>query len=177
MAKVAGHDEGLPMRDMEIRRLTPDEFPIFKAIRLEALGSEPAAYASSAGDWARLSDEEWRGRLQIPVFVAFRAGNPVGIMGLLPQQASKMKHRATLIMVYLRPEERGGGAAQALLDALIAEARKAGISQIELNVSCRNPRAIRFYERSGFDRIGIIPAGMIHEGQEIDEMIMARRLA
>ena len=38
------------------------------------------------------------------------------------------------------------------------------------------PRAIRFYERCDFRRIGLIPAGMIHEGQEIDEVLMARRV-
>lgn len=164
------------MINMEIRQLTKDDFGILKAIRMEALRLEPAAFASSLEDWASLSDEEWAARLQLPIFVAFKAGEPVGIMGLLPQQASKMKHRSTLIMVYLRSSARGQGLAEGLLAAVTEFAVQNGISQIELNVSSKNGRAIRFYERSGFRMIGLIPAGMIHEGEEVDEVIMARRL-
>ena len=164
------------MRDTEIRQLNADDVEVFKTIRLEALRLEPAAFASKPEDWASLPDEEWRDRLQVPVFVAFRSGEPVGIMGLLPQQPSKMKHRSTLIMVYLRSSERGQGLAKRLLDTVVDFAARNGISQIELTVNSRNHRAIRFYERCDFRRIGLIPAGMIHEGQEIDEVLMARRV-
>ncbi|HMT98115.1 MAG TPA: GNAT family N-acetyltransferase [Amaricoccus sp.] len=164
------------MHDTEIRQLNADDVDAFRAIRLEALRLEPAAYASKPEDWASLPDEEWRERLQVPVFVAFSSGEPVGIMGLLRQQPSKMKHRSTLVMVYLRASERGKGLARRLLDAVVDFAARNGISQIELTVNSRNDRAIRFYERSDFRRIGLIPAGMIHEGQEIDEILMARRV-
>lgn len=159
-----------------IRQLDKEEVAAFKAIRLEALHLEPAAYASSLEDWASLSDEEWARRLQMPVFLAFKSGGPVGVMGLLRQQASKMKHRSTLIMAYLRASERGKGLAEGLLTAVSEFAVKSGVSQIELNVGRDNERAIRFYERNGFCRIGLIPAGMIHQGQEVDEVIMVRRL-
>ncbi|MDB6455015.1 GNAT family N-acetyltransferase [Falsirhodobacter sp. 20TX0035] len=164
------------MPDIEIRQLTKDDVSAFKAIRLEALQMEPAAYASGVEDWVSLSDDEWASRLQLPVFVAFQSGEPVGVMGLLRQQASKMKHRSTLIMVYLRSSSRGQGLAEGLMDAVAKFATECGILQIELNVSSQNSRAIRFYERNGFRAIGLIPAGMIHEGEEVDEVIMARRL-
>lgn len=112
----------------------------------------------------------------MPVFVAFQSQEPVGLMGLLRQQASKMKHRSTLIMVYLRDSARGQGLAEGLMNAVAKYAAESGVSQIELNVSSQNRRAIRFYERNGFRAIGLIPAGMIHEGEEVDEVIMARRL-
>ncbi|NYS26858.1 GNAT family N-acetyltransferase [Rhodobacteraceae bacterium 2376] len=161
---------------MEIRQLTSDDVRVLKTIRMEALRLEPAAFASSLEDWASLSDEEWAARLELPVFVAFKAGEPVGIMGLLRQKARKMKHRSTLIMVYLRSSARGQGFAEGLLTAATEFAVQNGISQIELNVSSKNSQAIRFYERNAFRKIGVIPAGMIHDGEEVDEVIMARRL-
>lgn len=106
------------MPDLEIRQLTKDDFAVFKAIRLEVLRMEPAAYASSVGE----------------------------------------------------------GLAEGLMDAVAKFAAESGVLQIELNVSSQNSRAVRFYERSGFRAIGLIPAGMIHEGEEVDEVIMARRL-
>ncbi len=160
-----------------IRLLGPDDVDTFRRIRLEALRAEPRAFASSAADWEALPDAEWRRRLETnPVLVAFRDGKPVGIMGLLRQVPSRMAHRATIVMVYVSEKARGAGIAAQLLDAVTAHARQLGIRQLELAVSAENPRARRFYEREGFAQIGRIPAGFVHEGDEIDEITMARRI-
>lgn len=164
------------MNNLEIRQLTSGDFHILKAMRLEALQLEPSAYASSFSDWAALSDDEWRDRLKMPVFAAFSREQPVGTMGLMRQKATKMHHRACLIMVYLRADMRGSGAADNLLEAVAAFALPNGILQIELNVSCENERAMRFYENSGFRKVGLLPVGMINEGEAVDEVIMIRCL-
>ena len=161
---------------MTIRRIEAAEVDAFKRIRLEALGSEPSAYASSYDDWATLPDEEWRRRLNDPVFVAFQNGEPVGIIGLLRQGAAKMAHRATIIMVYVRKSLRGTGLARALLSVVAEYARDIGIRQLELTVSAENPVAIRFYQREGFIEVGRIPGGFLQEGREINDVIMARRI-
>lgn len=162
---------------MTLKLLDADDFEIFKRIRLEALRAAPKAFASSAAEWEQLADEEWRLRLTNNlVVVSFRRGEPVGIMGLMRQPASKMAHRATIVMVYLRGSERGGGYAVKMLNLLLDHARALGIRQVELAVSAANPAAIRFYQREGFHEIGCIPAGFLHEGREIDEIMMTRRL-
>ena len=159
-----------------IRLAGPDDVDAFRRIRLEALHAEPAAFASTAADWEALSDEEWRRRLTEPVFIAFRDDEPVGIMGLMRQRSSKMVHRATIVMVYVRASLRGSGLASALLEALIRPAREVGIRQLELAVSVENPAAVGFYRRQGFAEIGRIPGGFLHDGKEIDEIMMARRI-
>ncbi|OBZ94311.1 acetyltransferase [Pararhizobium polonicum] len=160
-----------------IRHLGPQDVDIFRRIRLEALRMEPAVFASSVEDWEGLPDAEWRRRLTAnAVFVDFHAEEPVAIMGLMRQGASKMAHRATVIMVYVRKDRRGAGHAKALLDALTDHARAAGIRQLELAVSAENPAAIRFYKREGFEQAGRIAGGTIHEGREIDEILMTRRI-
>ncbi|PWK68162.1 GNAT family acetyltransferase [Aminobacter sp. AP02] len=162
---------------MTLKLLAPEDYEAFKRIRLEALRMTPEAFPSSEKDWAALPDEEWRRRLtNNAVVVSFRGEEPVGIMGLMPQQAAKMAHRATIVMVYLRANERGGGRAVAMLDLLLEHARTLGVRQVELAVSAENPAAKRFYLREGFQEIGRIPGGLIHEGREIDEIMMARRL-
>ncbi|AUX80166.1 MULTISPECIES: GNAT family N-acetyltransferase [Sinorhizobium] len=160
-----------------IRLLGPDEVGTFRRIRLEALRTEPDSFASSAADWEKLPDEEWRRRLtDNPVFVAFRGGEPVGIMGLLRQSASMMAHRATVVMVYVHRSLRGSDAAGLLLAAVTDHARHQGIRQLELSVSAENAAAIAFYRRERFEAVGRIPGGCIRNGREVDDIIMVRRI-
>ena len=56
--------------------------------------------------------------------------------------------------LYVDRRRHGRGVAQMLMDATVDAARDAGARAIWLAVWERNPRAIRFYEKSGFARIG-----------------------
>jgi len=159
-----------------IRRVQADEVEAFRRIRLEALRTEPSSFASSYEDWEGLSDEEWRQRLADPVFIAFRNSEPVGISGVLRQRPSRMVHRATIVMVYVRQNLRGTGLAATLLGAVTDHARDIGIRQLELTVSAENPAAIRFYHRQGFSEFGRIPGGTLRDGREVDDVLMVRRL-
>lgn len=162
---------------MDIRQLGLGDVDIFKRIRLEALRTDPEAYASTVADWEALPEEEWQRRLtSSSVFVALRQDDPIAVMGLIRQASSKMAHRATIVMVYVRASERGSGLAALLLNALLGHARQIGILQAELAVSALNLTARHFYQREGFEEIGIVPAGFIHNGHEIDEVLMMRRL-
>jgi RimJ/RimL family protein N-acetyltransferase len=163
-------------RSITIRQIDATEVEAFKLIRLEALRAEPSAYASSYEDWAVLTDEEWRNRMREPVFVAFQGDEPVGLAGLFRQRSSKMAHRALLVMVYVRRHLRGTGIAGGLLKAAADHARDIGIRLLELAVTAENPAAKRFYEREGFVEVGRIPGGFLHEGREIDDILMARRI-
>lgn len=163
------------MNDMRVVKLEAGDLPVFKAIRLESLKMAPSAFASTFADWSSLSDEEWLDRMKTPVFSMLKGDEPIGIMGLMPQRGENRSHRATIIMVYLRESERGAGLADELLKAVMDFAKEDGVRQLELNVNHTNARAIRFYERHGFERVGKIPAALIDEGQEVDELIMVHR--
>lgn len=160
-----------------IRRLTLKDAAAFRAIRLEALTEAPAAFASTAADFALRSEAGLRAILaDLTLFGAFRGEEPVGLMGLMRNGSSKMAHRGTLVMVYVRACERGGALADALLAAVTEAARKLGLRQLELAVALENAPALAFYRRQGFAEVGRIPAGFLHEGREIDEILMMRRI-
>lgn len=161
---------------ISIKRATAFDLASFKHIRLEALRMEPENFASAYSDWAEMPDEDWLRRMESPVFLAFQAEEPVGIMGLIRQSGLKMQHRADLIMVYVRSDLRGSGIAGQLMKAAVEQALSSGIRQLELHVSAENPPAIRFYERQGFAEIGRIPGAVFEQGREVDDVIMARRL-
>lgn len=163
---------------MTIRLLGAEDWQLFRSIRLEALRQEPAAFASTVDDWEQRPEAAWRRRLaETPVFVALHNGEPVGVMGLARERSSKMAHRAVIIMVYVRASARGSGLAAALLEALTRHALAIGIRQLELAVSVENQAAIRFYMRNGFREIGRIPGGFREQDREVDELLMARRIA
>ena len=59
-----------------------------------------------------------------------------------------------LARLYVARELLGRGAGEALMARCVEDARNAGHDAIWLGVWERNPRAIRFYERWSFRRVG-----------------------
>ncbi|MFE4194399.1 GNAT family N-acetyltransferase [Paenarthrobacter sp. NPDC056912] len=55
---------------------------------------------------------------------------------------------------YVHPEHHGHGAASRLMKASLADAADKGAAGVWLGVNSENAKAIRFYEKSGFQRVG-----------------------
>jgi GNAT superfamily N-acetyltransferase len=76
-----------------------------------------------------------------------------------------------LRQLYLLHEWRGAGAAKALMDWAIAEARGRSADELYLTVYVDNVRARRFYERYGFVEVGPYKFMV---GEQADEDIIMR---
>lgn len=162
----------------KVRALIKTDLAMFKCIRLESLQREPEAFASHYDDWIALDDDAWLERLTDGhAHGAFVDDEIVGLIGLLPAQPQKMRHRGSIVMVYLRADQRGTGLARTLLNTIIAKARGLGLTQLELSVSAENPAGIRFYEREGFTIYGRLSNGVIEsDGRSVDDILMMRSL-
>lgn len=76
---------------------------------------------------------------------------------------------------YIDRPWHGTGLARVLMSACIAEARSRGADALWLLVYQRNPRAIAFYEKSGFRRSGTQPFKL---GRRVDQdWVMVRIIA
>ncbi|MGL4974704.1 MAG: GNAT family N-acetyltransferase, partial [Bosea sp. (in: a-proteobacteria)] len=118
---------------MMIRRIEANDVELFRDLRLESLRLEPSCFASSAEDWEKFSDEEWKRRIAASaIFVAFVEDAPSGLIALTRHQGVKIAHRASVGMVYVRAHLRGTGEAARLLDGVVEHARRIGVSQLEL---------------------------------------------
>jgi ribosomal protein S18 acetylase RimI-like enzyme len=67
-----------------------------------------------------------------------------------------VRHRPTteLSKIYVLPNAHGGGVARELLAAAVDVAREIGAAGIWLGTNLANVRAQRFYEKSGFEKVG-----------------------
>lgn len=78
-------------------------------------------------------------------FVARKDGQPTGCGGV-----ALFSDFAEVKRMYVRPEARGQGAADAVMARLIAETRHAGLETLRLETGTQSLAAIAFYRRSGF---------------------------
>ena len=70
-----------------------------------------------------------------------------GALRLLDDGTAEVKR------MYVTPQARGTGVATGILRALEDHARRDGISSLVLSTGVKQPDAIRFYEREGYQRI------------------------
>ena len=82
--------------------------------------------------------------------LALLAGVPAGCVALRPIDRA----RAEAKRLYVRPGFRGQGVGKALLDWIIAEARRAGYTELVGDTMPVMERALGMYQRAGFERTG-----------------------
>jgi GNAT superfamily N-acetyltransferase len=84
------------------------------------------------------------------VFIAERAGVPVGCLHVLETTDFFGVKHAHISVIATTVEAEGSGVGRALLDHADAWASRRGHSLLTLNVFAGNDRARRFYERAGY---------------------------
>lgn len=74
-----------------------------------------------------------------------------------PQVAAQLTASPTaeLSKIYVAPEHHGAGVAAALMAEAVTRAGERGAASVWLGTNQQNARAQRFYEKSGFARVGV----------------------
>ena len=80
-------------------------------------------------------------------------GQETGLAGFVDSETP-------VLAIAVRDGHRGQGIGTALLEALVAAARAAGVRAIRLSVRRTNP-ALRLYERVGFERLAEVPLRLL----------------
>jgi len=137
-------------RDVVIRRLPPDDWRLFREIRLRALTEAPAAFSATLAEATRLDEPAWRARLATRAqFIALLGVKPVGTAGGIRTGSG-----AELISMWVDPTARGAGIGDRLVQAVLDWAHNQGADAVELWVASGNEAAERLYARNGFRRTG-----------------------
>ncbi|GAA5145716.1 hypothetical protein GCM10023340_15520 [Nocardioides marinquilinus] len=142
--------------DVDLRRVTADDWTLLRDVRLRALAEAPDAFGTTLAQAHELGHDEWRSR----------AGNNGGCTlvavdrdgrGLAMGGAFAPDDRPTVFVwgMWTDPAARGHGLGARLLDALVAWCRADGrYAEVRLHVTEGNDAARRLYVRSGFEPTG-----------------------
>ena len=94
--------------------------------------------------------------------------------GILTQHNGRRSH-AGEVYLFVHDDHVGKGIGTNLLRALLDLADNwVGLRRVELTVNVDNERAVRLYERMGFEREGTRRADILRDGKLVDCFLMAR---
>ncbi|WP_404448662.1 GNAT family N-acetyltransferase [Sutcliffiella horikoshii] len=165
---------------MIIRQLTPTDAENYRSIRLEALKNKPEAFSSSYEDEVEFSVEKYRGRFNNDhtyTFGAFEGEDLVGTVTLICETRKKIRHRSTIVAMYVKPDQRKSGVGKALMNMAINKAKELEkIEQIYLAVTVGNDPAKRLYTSLGFITYGVDRKSLKIDGTYFDEELMVLML-
>jgi RimJ/RimL family protein N-acetyltransferase len=168
---------------MVIERLPPSRAPGYRALMLEAYATHPDAFTSTVAEREKLPLSWWEARVRAEpaakdvVLGALQDGEIAGVVGLSFERREKVRHKATLFGMYVRPHLRGRGIGRQLVLAALEHAReRSGIKLVQLTVTEGNEPAERLYESCGFVRFGVEPLAVVVGSGYVSKLHMWRRV-
>jgi GNAT superfamily N-acetyltransferase len=131
-----------------VRATTLDDWQAMREIRLQALRDAPDAFASTYAREIIFEPAEWHRRVtRDGSFLAFLPdGELAGLAGGFEEELGVVE----LVSMFVRPQARGHGVGEALVDAVAAWAKNRDATSVHLWVTETNKPALRLYERRGF---------------------------
>jgi predicted GNAT family acetyltransferase len=143
-----------------VHRVTAADAARMRALRLEMLADSPLAFLETLAQAAARSHADYRRRIsqatagnQLAQFVADPGGRLIGHAGgtVLAEEPSV----TVVFAVYITPASRGSGVLAELVEAVADWSVAAGRAELMLEVVVGNDRAVRAYERLGFEDTGL----------------------
>jgi L-amino acid N-acyltransferase YncA len=135
---------------LEIRPLTPDDWPTVEAIWSEGIDTRNATFETETPSWSSFDAS----RHPAHRLVATLDGEVVGWAALSPVSRRPCYAGVAESSVYVAESARGRGIGQALMEALVAGADAGGIWTIQTSVFPENTASLTLHERVGFRVVG-----------------------
>jgi ribosomal protein S18 acetylase RimI-like enzyme len=144
---------------IDVLVLTPDDWRLWRKLRLAALAEAPGAFGSSLAGWSGSADTEqrWRARLaNVPLNLALTVGGePVGMVSAT---APGLDEEVELISLWVAPAGRGRGVGDEAIRQVAAWANDQHPRHaLVLSVKTDNRPARGLYARHGFVDAGPSP--------------------
>jgi GNAT superfamily N-acetyltransferase len=134
---------------MNTRRAIIGDEALLRRLRLEALSLEPYVFGSTLDRELARTVEDWRRWMSAGV--VFFLEDERGAHGLVAGAHDVSDPAVVQLMaMWVRPDARGSGGADALVSAVVSWARSERARVVRLQVVDDNLRARRCYERNGF---------------------------
>lgn len=163
---------------LTIREITEDDAgPFLEMCR--ALDSESSFMMLEPGERTLSLDEQRErirslaGRHNAALLVAELDGKLVGYIYADGGRYKRNQHCAHIV-IGIRAAFTGRGIGRRLFAELFAWAGKHGLTRLELTVMIHNERAVRLYQKMGFEIEGLRRRSLFVDGEYVDEYLMSR---
>ena len=162
---------------MLVRKLTENDLEAAWRVRLRALKDNPEAFGSTYEE-TLARGKAWmlqrlRGKEDETFYLGAFEENLIGLVAFFREEGTKSRHKGYVISMYVFPESRGLGAGKALMQELIARAKRLeGLEQLQLAVVTTNQAAIKLYRSFGFEVYGTEPHALKMGEEYWDEHLM-----
>lgn len=159
-----------------IRKLEVSDWDVFKSIRLECLKSTPWAFGAKYDVEITKDDLYWQGIMSnqaITVFGLFVDEVMIAISGLqIVSDRQDVDDKVNVVGVYCKPEFRGKGYIDKLLDYVISYQYEYIKGRLYLIVEKNNIAAINLYKKLSFIYDKDLPSRIMADGLLHDEIQM-----
>ncbi|MFG1815969.1 GNAT family N-acetyltransferase [Kribbella sp. NPDC049174] len=139
---------------VSVRRLREDDWAALRDVRLRALLDAPESFYSTYQNSVALMEADWRTRLRATDKVTLLAEVDDDAAGMVTGAPAGEDERdpdaALMLAMWVSPESRGRGVADALTAELLIWSREQSFKRLLLWVYDAAPRAAAFYRRAGF---------------------------
>lgn len=133
---------------MDIRVLSPEEWRLWKSLRLRALADSPDAFGRTFEEESAFDDSVWIERLEGQSAIVAEDGEPVGIGSVRLKEDAP--GRGQLFAMWVEPQARRRGAGRAIVDFALRTLEARGATSVELTVTEGNDAAMSLYQSFGF---------------------------
>lgn len=111
----------------EVRQFLPEEWPLFRKVRLKALEEDPAVFSATREEAETIEHHKWQADLSSPdlaVFGVFDEGKLIGMTGIAVKRKNDPEGQTAVLWgSWLEPEYRGKGISAQMYQARINWAR------------------------------------------------------
>lgn len=163
---------------LNTKRLTVMDCEQYVQLRVEGFTHQTREFRFSPQDERGLKKDDIINRIKHEFIIGvFDQAELIAIGGVTPYSGSKLNHRALLWGMYVKPDYRGLGLSNKIVESLLSESKERAIEQVLLTVVSENKTAINLYEKWGFtpyaiDRLAV----KVGENDYLDEMLMVKSL-
>ncbi|HBH26642.1 MAG TPA: hypothetical protein DDX54_04495 [Rhodospirillaceae bacterium] len=137
---------------MTLRRLGPQEWAVYRDLRLASLVAHPEYFSESHADSAAFPPQEWQKRLhENAIFALFDGTRPVGLTAVKAHKKDPKGRTAYFYHSFLVPAYRGRGLARLLYAARFAWAQaQPALTRVVVDHVENNARSRRLILAHGF---------------------------
>jgi RimJ/RimL family protein N-acetyltransferase len=138
-------------QDYSLKKLTPDDWRLYKTLRLEALQGAHGAFGGNYAEESLRSDMEWQEHLlqkKRAMFALSDGQKQIGLTGVV--EAKDDPEATALIASYIHPDYRGKGLSNLFYKARIEWSRQNGYKRVIVSHRASNAASKAANQKFGF---------------------------